>query len=193
MEEKPRFVSISVHWTETQFVRQINEWLPMSTGRELSFYRLTQSRTLIEMDVRTPAGIDFRRGVLVIKNKYLRESNRIETGRNNNEIVVERNTDEAVTVSEGEIEVNELEVDYDIDMERRAWFVHMKNNRKLVVINSDSLFNEAVKHYNSDDIYLTADIQIEFLDEEGEDFDGLREFFPSSGSDSSRNSVKATL
>ena len=69
---KPKFVSLSVRWTEIEFVQKINDWLPMSSGRELVFYKLNQSRKMLEMDVRTPADIDFKRGVLLIRNRYAR-------------------------------------------------------------------------------------------------------------------------
>ena len=48
----------------------------------------------------------------------------------------------------------------DIDMERIAWFLEMKEERKLIVVNRKNLFNDAIWHYDSDDI-LNVSIQID--------------------------------
>ena len=62
---------MSIHLTESQFIRQINEWLPGSRNRDLCFLQISQGKNVSPLDIKTPTDIYQSKytGTIIIKNR----------------------------------------------------------------------------------------------------------------------------
>lgn len=76
----PKRTSISIHLTEQQFNRQINEWFPLTRQSSVSFYKLNQRRQLLPFEIRTPLDLHNTKyqGMTIIKNNNLNPAIQIQ-------------------------------------------------------------------------------------------------------------------